>query len=118
MKPYRLRWVGCAVAAFLWPCAWPGNAFGDNAMTSTKIEYMISEMMGPPELLVIEADGSARFESHTNRAVAGAAAVGTFATTLTAGQMATLAAAFSNPPFRSLVDHWGEISSGERYKAI
>jgi hypothetical protein len=87
-------------------------------MTFTRIDYLISEMMGPPELLVVEGNGAARFESHTNIAEAGKAAVGTFATTLTPDQMKALETAVANPPFRDLPDHWGQIASGERYKLI
>jgi hypothetical protein len=118
MRPCRRRWIGFAVAVLLLRCTWTVNSFGDNAMTFTRLEYLISEMMGPPEFLVVEEDGTVRFESHTNVAEQGAQAVGTFAMTLTEEQMRSLAAAFANPPFRDLADHWGQIASGERYKAI
>jgi hypothetical protein len=87
-------------------------------MKSSEIEYMISEMMGPPERLAVESSGAVRFESHTNLADAGMQPVGTFAMTLTQQQMRSLLDAFEHPPFGDLRDHWGKIASGQRYKSI
>jgi len=87
-------------------------------MKFTRIEYLTSEIMGPPEALVIDSNGSVTYESHTNRPERGAGAVGTYATTLDASEMEALAAVLANPPFRELPDHWGQIAAGERYKLI
>src|SRR5258708_17959252 len=87
-------------------------------MTFTTLEYFASEMMGPPEDLLIEHSGRARYESHTNAVDGGVSAVGTYQTTLLASQIAMLDAALADPPFRNAPDHDGQIASGKRYRLI
>src|SRR5215467_2305271 len=99
MRPCHRKWTGFAGALLAAGCVWPHLSLGDNAMPFTRVEYMTYEMMGPPELLVIEHNGAARFESHTNIAESGMTAVGTFATTLTQSQILALETALANPPF-------------------
>jgi hypothetical protein len=84
----------------------------------SKIEYLTSEMMGPPETLAIESSGRAIYESHTNMAANGDVPVGTFETKLPSGEIDALAAALGSPPFASLPDHSGRIVPGERYSTI
>lgn len=118
MRSFRPKELRSAIAVFALAIAGLCNSSGENKMKFSRVEYLISEMMGPPETLVIEGDGSATYESHTNRRESGAVAVGTFATKLESGEIAKLAAALMDPTFRALPDHWGQIAAGERYKTI
>ncbi len=87
-------------------------------MTFTRIEYLTSEMMGPPEALLIHRDGLAQYEAHSNVADAGLSDIGTYETTLSPKTISALTTAFAYPPFRDLADHWGRILAGDRTKRV
>lgn len=116
-KSYRRRaariWLACLLATL--PTT---GCKRDSHMTFTRLEYLISEMMGPPETLRIERNGSARYESHTNIADEGASPIGIFQTRLSPATLDALYAALANPPFPDSSDHSGNIKAGERYRLI
>ncbi len=84
----------------------------------SRIEYLSSEVMGPPEALILDSNGSARFESYSNLTSGGKEPVGTFETRFDAAQISALASAINSPPIEQIPDHWGKIASGEGYRAI
>lgn len=118
MRSFHHNEVCTLAVAFILAIAWFCNSSADNKMTFTKIEYLTSEIMGPPEALLIGSNGSASYESHTNLPERGAGAVGTYATTLNASEIQALDSALTNPPVRDLPDHFGQIAPGERYRLI
>ena len=61
MKLSRRSHAGAAAVIIL-ACI-SGCAEGEEKVSFVRIEYLISEVMGPPETLTITNDGAARFES-------------------------------------------------------
>src|SRR5258708_7709798 len=118
MRSFHRKEIRAVAASLVMAVGWFGHFAGENSMTFTRIEYLTSEIMGPPEALIIDSSGAAHYESHTNLPQGGGSAVGTYATKLTASEIKALEAALAKPPFRDLSDHWGKIASGERYKLI
>src|ERR1039457_4201021 len=81
-----------------------GCADGEEKVSFIRIEYRISEVMGPPEALTVMSDGIARFESYSNLLSAGRDPVGLFETRFNASQLAALSSAIDNPPFENIPD--------------
>ena len=87
-------------------------------MKFQKIEYFYPSMEEAPQLLTIDANGRARYESHSNEATPDYPEIGIFQTTLSGDDMESLRSLLTNPPFRDLPDHWGRVRPGEIYRRI
>src|SRR5580698_6851253 len=92
-----------AAAAIILVCI-TGCADGEEKLSFIRIEYLISEVMGPPEALTILSDGTARVESYSNLLSAGRDPVGLFETRFNASQLAALSGAIDQPPFEKIPD--------------
>ena len=87
-------------------------------MEFKKIEYRVSEFMGPPQTLLVTADGRARYESYSDVGNFDRPEIGVYETTLSAAETAELNRLVNEPPLQNLPDHWGRIAAGDRYKRI
>ena len=90
-----------AAAAMILMCIC-GCAVGEEKVSFIRIEYLISDVMGPPETLTIMSDGAARVESYSNLLSAGRDPVGLFETRLNPNQLADLSSAIDAPPFENI----------------
>lgn len=91
---------------------------GECAMNFDRVEYTIATMEEAPQVLVVEADGKATCEAHSNMYSQKDPQIGTYQTTLTPAQLQELNAALSEPPFDSVPDHWGKVAPAEYYQRI
>ena len=87
-------------------------------MNFDRVEYTIATMEEAPQVLVVEADGKATCESHSNMYSLADPQIGTYQTTLAQDQMEELATALNQPPFGTLPDHWGKVAPAERYQRV
>ena len=100
MRLSRRSGAGAAAAmVLLCICGWAG---GEEKVSFIRIEYLSSDVMGPPETLTIMSDGVARFESYSNLLSAGRDPVGLFETRFNASQLADLSRAIDAPPFENI----------------
>jgi hypothetical protein len=95
-----------------------GSCALEETMKFDKLEYLISELPEAPHTLTIEADGRARYESHSNATTPDHPEIGTYQTTLPTSEIQSLDKLLGDPPFKSLPDHWGKVRSGERSRRI
>jgi len=87
-------------------------------MNFDRVEYTVATMEEAPQLLVVEANGKATLESHSNMYSLTDPQIGTYQTTLAQDQMEELATALNQPPFGTLPDHWGKVAPAERYQRV
>ncbi|NZA28580.1 hypothetical protein H0E84_19585 [Luteimonas sp. SJ-92] len=87
-------------------------------MTYEQIEYVSSDLPGMPQVLVVNADGRARYSSHSNASDPERPEIGRYEARLTAAQIEALFATFEAANPKTLVDHWGEVHSGEDHRRI
>jgi len=87
-------------------------------MRFDKLEYVATGVPQAPDVLTIEANGSARYESHSNEATPDRPEIGTYQTALPADEMQALGKLLDNPPFQIVPDHWGKVVSGESSRRI
>jgi hypothetical protein len=90
-------------------------AVGEEKVSFIRIQYLISEVMGPPEALTILSDGTARFESYSNLLSSGRDPVGLFETRFNASQLAALSSAIDDPPFENIPDR---RAAADGYRSI
>ena len=91
---------------------------GKGAMSFDRVEYTIATMEEAPQVLVVEADGKATCESHSNMYSLADPQIGTYQTGLATAQMEDLSAALAEPAFGTLPDHWGKVNPSEPYRRI
>jgi hypothetical protein len=95
-----------------------GAGYAESCMNFNQLTYTVSVMMGPPQTLTLEADGSLRYESHSNLLTPEVPEIGTYRARLSAPELASLREALEAPPFQTLPDHYGHITPGDRYRRI
>jgi hypothetical protein len=99
----------CALAVALAGCTL------EHHMKFDRIEYQYAASMGSPETLSVQADGRARYESHTAGALP---EIGRYETRLPPAQIEALERVVDNPPFKGLGDHFGRVVAGDRYTRV
>jgi hypothetical protein len=90
----------------------------ESLMKFDSLTYTVAEMMGPPQKLTIQANGEARYESHSNNSTPDTPEIGFYEMILPPPVMEVLERDLDNPPFEKLADHSGRIASGDRAKRI
>ena len=87
-------------------------------MSFEKLEYSVAELETAPHLLTVQADGRARYETHSNAGWPELPEIGAYETTLAPDELRALNQALAAPPFKDLPDHWGRVPSGDRVRRI
>ncbi len=105
-------------ASIFFVLAITGECHLERLMSFDKITYLSAEIPQTPQTLTIDANGQARYESHTNEATPDYPEIGIYETTLPASEVQTLSSLLNNPLFNSLPDHSGRVMSGDRWKRI
>jgi len=80
-------------------------------MKFDRIEYQYAASMGPPETLTVQADGQARYESHT---AGSRSEIGRYETRLPPAELEALSRVIGDPPLKGLQDHFGLVVAGDR----
>ncbi len=89
-----------------------------DAMKFDRLEYIIAESPELPDILVVEADGRAHYESHSNESTPVHPEIGIYETNLTGSEIQSLEGTLNTPLFEAIPDHWGHVRSGERFRRI
>jgi hypothetical protein len=91
---------------------------GEIVMNFDRLEYQVGELAVAPQLLTIDRDGHARYESHTNWGALDRPEIGTYEMTVPNAELQNLGSALGSRPFNSLPDHWGKVKPGDRYRRV
>jgi len=87
----------------------------EHHMKFDRIEYQYAASMSPPETLVVDADGRARYESHT---AGSEPEIGRYETRLSSSELRDLDRAIDLPPLKGLPDHYGRVAAGDRHTRV
>jgi hypothetical protein len=87
----------------------------EHHMKFDRIEYQYAASMAGANTLIVQADGRARYESHTSSAEA---QIGRYETRLAPAEIEALDRAIADPPLSGLRDHAGRVRPGERYTRV
>lgn len=82
------------------------------------LEYSVADFPSMPQLLRIDGNGHARYESHTDEYTPDPPEIGVYETDLTSAEMQTITAMVETPSFKSIPDHWGKTNSGDRFRRL
>lgn len=82
------------------------------------LEYSVADFPSMPQLLRVDGNGHARYESHTNEFTPDLPEIGVYESDLTAAEMNTITALVETSSFKALPDHWGQADSGDRFRRL
>jgi hypothetical protein len=113
MRSSRHSNAGAAAAIILMHIS--GCAYTEEKVSFIRIEYLVSEVMGPPDTLTILSDGTAMLESYSNLLSVGRDPVGVFETRFNENELAALSSAIDDPPFEKIPE---KKVAAEGYQSI
>jgi hypothetical protein len=104
---------------FLLVCLLPaGFCRVEAQMNFDEVTYRVADMMGPPQKLVIRANGETTYDSYSNISTPELSEIGEYAMKLPTAEIEALNRNLDGQSFKNLPDHWGRIAAGDRYKRV
>jgi hypothetical protein len=113
------RLVACATVLAT-ACHGPGKGrAGEATLRIETLVYTDTQLMyAAPETLTVRADGTLRYESHTNGFRPAQQDIGVYETTLPEASLRELESALSEPPLSTLPDHSGRLPVDGRERRV
>jgi hypothetical protein len=100
-------------------CHGPNRRAGEAILRIETLVYTDTQLMyAAPETLTVRADGTLRYESHTNGFRPAQQDIGMYETTIPEASLRELESALSDPPLDTLPDHSGRLPVDGRERRV